>query len=248
KTWPHHRRYGLKPLSEWLGIRFRHHDALEDAIACAKILLAAGIDQESTSLPDLEKRLRLRRGQAGSWGMKGPTTNQRKIRKVPQPAESPNHLPFLRPVDLNATSRRETSHAKPFTQHPSTGAQPEEIDWQRLMIRLELIRPLAGKGVVLQGKFQSMSESIANQLLSCSGATCHSQVNEQTDLVILGNAKSQSVEKGTTTSVGDQNRSLPSGNEMDCMGVAKSLRSSTLEYRVLNETQFIDLLQSKPDG
>jgi hypothetical protein len=116
------------------------------------------------------------------------------------------------------------------------------------MIRLELIRPLAGKGVVLQGKFQSMSESIANQLLSCSGATCHSQVNEQTDLVILGNAKSQSVEKGTTTSVGDQNRSLPSGNEMDCMGVAKSLRSSTLEYRVLNETQFIDLLQSKPDG
>ena len=67
RTWPHLRRDGLKPLSNWLGIRFRHHDALEDAVACAKILLAAGIDREATSLPDLERRLRLRTGKAGSW-------------------------------------------------------------------------------------------------------------------------------------------------------------------------------------
>ena len=71
RTWPHHRRYGLKPLSNWLGIRFQHHDALEDSIACAKILLAAGIDREAKSLPDLEKRLRLRRGKAGDWGLRG---------------------------------------------------------------------------------------------------------------------------------------------------------------------------------
>src|SRR6056297_3406259 len=62
RVWPHHRRYGLKPLASWLGIRFRHHDALEDSIACAKILLAAGIDREANSLEDLEKRLRLKRG------------------------------------------------------------------------------------------------------------------------------------------------------------------------------------------
>ena len=58
KTWPHLRRFGLKPLSDWLGIRFQHHDALEDALACAKLLLAAGMDQDCDDLPDLEKKLR----------------------------------------------------------------------------------------------------------------------------------------------------------------------------------------------
>ncbi len=33
--------FGLKPLAKWLGISFRHHDALEDAIVAGKITVAA---------------------------------------------------------------------------------------------------------------------------------------------------------------------------------------------------------------
>lgn len=33
--------FGLKPLANWLGISFKHHDALEDAIVSGKITVAA---------------------------------------------------------------------------------------------------------------------------------------------------------------------------------------------------------------
>ena len=69
QTWPKRPRFGLKPLSNWLGIEFEHHDALEDSIACAKVLLAAGISRESTSLEELERTLRVSRGAAGAWGI-----------------------------------------------------------------------------------------------------------------------------------------------------------------------------------
>ena len=48
-TWPQRQRYGLKPLSQWLGTQFRHHDALEDSIACGKILIAAGIAKKEVT-------------------------------------------------------------------------------------------------------------------------------------------------------------------------------------------------------
>ena len=33
--------FGLKPLADWLGIKFKHHDALEDAITAGRITLLA---------------------------------------------------------------------------------------------------------------------------------------------------------------------------------------------------------------
>ena len=39
RTWPGRPSYGLKPISSFLGTRFRHHDALEDADACARIAI-----------------------------------------------------------------------------------------------------------------------------------------------------------------------------------------------------------------
>lgn len=41
--------YGLKKVAGALGISFQHHDALEDAIACGKVLLSA-IDESGVSL------------------------------------------------------------------------------------------------------------------------------------------------------------------------------------------------------
>lgn len=72
-TWPGRSAYGLRPLADWLGIRFRHHDALEDSIACGKVLLAAAETLQVASLTELERKLSLRRGTAGHWGYRGAT-------------------------------------------------------------------------------------------------------------------------------------------------------------------------------
>ena len=81
-AWPKRRRYGLKPLSDWLGHRFQHHDALEDSIACAKVLQAAGIYCKSGTLQELENKLRLSRGTAGPWGMKGPARVRKRSKQL----------------------------------------------------------------------------------------------------------------------------------------------------------------------
>jgi len=51
QAWPEQQRrggYGLKALATLLGIRFRHHDALEDAIVAGKIVLAACAELNGT--------------------------------------------------------------------------------------------------------------------------------------------------------------------------------------------------------
>ena len=163
RTWPHRRGYGLKPLSDWLGVRFKHHDALEDSIACAKVMLAAGIDQEATSLEDLEKRLKLSRGSAGDWGYRGPTTSRRK-RKAVAPSAGPQPAPV------------------------PAGAPP--LDLQRLLIRAEFIRPLSGKRVVFTGSLSVMDLDQAEALAHRLGGTCQNEVGEQTDYVVIGKASS----------------------------------------------------------
>lgn len=70
ETWPERRRFGLKPLSDWLGVQFKHHDALEDSIACARVLLAAGIAAGVENIEQLEQKLRIDRGTAGPWGVR----------------------------------------------------------------------------------------------------------------------------------------------------------------------------------
>jgi DNA polymerase III subunit epsilon len=82
-TWTDRPAYGLKPLANWLGVSFRHHDALEDSIACAKILIAAAQSLETDSMEQLEQRLNLRRGMAGDWGYRGATRARTSKRKKP---------------------------------------------------------------------------------------------------------------------------------------------------------------------
>jgi DNA polymerase III subunit epsilon len=81
-AWAGRPAYGLKPLASWLGITFRHHDALEDSIACAKILIAAAESIGAESMEQLEQQLNLRRGTAGDWGYRGATRQRVSKRKV----------------------------------------------------------------------------------------------------------------------------------------------------------------------
>ncbi|MFO0939197.1 MAG: exonuclease domain-containing protein [Pirellulales bacterium] len=62
-AWPGRPRYGLKPLGVWLGLNFKHHDALEDARVCAKIALRVeSMFGQVDSFEALETKLTVRRG------------------------------------------------------------------------------------------------------------------------------------------------------------------------------------------
>jgi DNA polymerase III subunit epsilon len=173
RTWPHRHRFGLKPLAEWLGIRFQHHDALEDSIACAKILLAAGVDQQAQSLEELEKKLNLSRGTAGDWGQSGPAARRRST--------SAGRSPSMAIDRLSNSSRTAETKAGYLT----TPAIPP-IDLQRLLIRAEFIRPLSGKRIVFAGRFRDFSRTQADTLASRLGGQTQDEIDEAVDLVVVG--------------------------------------------------------------
>lgn len=162
RTWPHRHRYGLQPLADWLGIRFRHHDALEDAVACAKILLAAGIDQGAVSLEDLEKRLRLQRGRAGAGGIRSVTGRRSRSR----------------------TSGGSPPLGQRMTEPPRSAESP--FDFQRTLIRGELIRPLQGRRMVISGRFQTLSIDQLLLLAGCLGGECAPRVDQEVNLLVAG--------------------------------------------------------------
>ena len=179
RTWPHLLRFGLKPLSDWLGIRFQHHDALEDAIACAKLLLAAGIDQESASLPDLEEKLRLDRGRAGSWGMKGPSIKRSRSVKS-QSSQRSGSLPFIKPNDLAGVIRNGDS--VPVSQPEIQ--KDETANFQRLSIRLGFIQPLAGKNFVLAKELRKEETRQIKQLVHAAGGKLQEYQDHTTHYII----------------------------------------------------------------
>lgn len=59
RTWPGLASYSLGSLADFLAIRFRHHDAAEDAEACAKVALHACLEMGSGSLRELMELLSL---------------------------------------------------------------------------------------------------------------------------------------------------------------------------------------------
>ena len=222
RTWPHRGRYGLKPLSNWLGIRFQHHDALEDAIACAKILLAAGIDREATSLDHLEQILKLNRGKAGIWGYRGATAkSKRQTSRVTSKATMPSStagLPFLFPNQSLDTGKHD----------PYVAECEPEIDMQRILIRGEFVRPLNGKRIAFSGKLRCMSPRDAENLTARLGGTWQETVDQETDYLVMGSSNYSSASKAGP----------------DNAHVAQSLSEAGHRVKVVNEREFLKLVMS----
>jgi DNA polymerase-3 subunit epsilon len=65
RQWPGQGRYRLSAVAERLGIAFRHHDAGEDAFACAEIALAALRETGAPDLTTLAATMRLARARFG---------------------------------------------------------------------------------------------------------------------------------------------------------------------------------------
>ncbi|MCA9139381.1 MAG: hypothetical protein KDB00_21550, partial [Planctomycetales bacterium] len=200
QTWPDRQRFGLKPLANWLGVDFRHHDALEDSRACARILLAAGIAKQAESIVDLEERLRIVRGKAGKWGVshaskKGRTRNRTSPKKtesgIPKRTlrrgdSRPLSLP-MNPFDADGMTHESAANYNPITCTKADEVN-SRIDWQRLSIRAEFIQPLRGKQIVICGRLTMMTHEQAIDITHRSGGTHQDQVDELTNCVVLGSS------------------------------------------------------------
>lgn len=60
KTWPELESHRLNLVAEHLGIAFKHHDALEDALACAQIALRACELHQVNSIDELAGKINVR--------------------------------------------------------------------------------------------------------------------------------------------------------------------------------------------
>lgn len=67
-VWPQHPTYALTHLAQALGVSFRHHDAAEDARACAFIAIAACRQVNVPSIHDLQTACGLRVGRMFAGG------------------------------------------------------------------------------------------------------------------------------------------------------------------------------------
>ncbi len=213
QTWPERPRFGLKPLSDWLGVRFQHHDALEDSLACAKILIAAGIQQEVSTLEELESSLKLSRGIAGSWGKRGPSRSH-----------------FRKPTARRSSTGKSligkgASRDRPVTDSCLDSPRIRVFDLQRLLVRASFIRPLQGRRIVFTGDLHSLTREEAESLAVRLGGICESTVTSKTNLLIAGVPSKRTISAGRTMSVKEE--------------AARLLQSEGLAIEILSEQDFL---------
>ena len=223
RAWPGMGRYGLKPTASRLGIDFRHHDALEDSVACAKILLAAARFRAAQTLEQLEQQLRIDRGCSDAHGVTNPCRSGRPRRSVRAPAAGVSGTAVLRSAVPSAG--RDDPHAD-HAQGPA-----ETIDLHRLMLRAELLRSLAGKRIVFTGLLRLVPRQQAEQLAIRLGATCDARVTARTDLLVVGLPDQRTAAAGRGVSAKQQR--------------AETLRSDGHPIQVITEQQFLGILTSE---
>jgi len=173
RTWPGQSGYGLAAIAERLAIRFQHHNALEDARACAKIALAAAEKASAADLDALEESLGLIRGRIWVDQIRQPRTVRRsRIETVAEP------MSRYQPKLFRADGTPSASHTE---QIRKTRLRADAI-----LAGCEDSRPLAGKHVVLLHSLLGMQREDAVSFLTHLGATVQSKINLQTHYLIMG--------------------------------------------------------------
>ncbi len=165
-AWPGKSGYGLKPLGNWLGISFRHHDALEDSRCCARIALAVAESAGATELAALEKILRISRGHYRHSQIVSPRMLGRRTGR--QPSESP----------VRNTTDRWGFPTQP-TKRPLGSVDPDCI-----VAAAASQQPLAGKRIVMLGALRGLDFSQTIDLIARLGAVVQPQIAPDTDYVV----------------------------------------------------------------
>lgn len=219
-AWPGQGSYALKAIANRLGFTFNHHDALEDAIACAKILIAAADHHEVASLEALEKKLRITRGRAGAWGCGGPRSIDQRPRSYgqrrswsPRGVESEPRVYQqrlrLRDVSLGSGA----AVAAPLT---SVDGRIERAADQRAWL---------GKTVVFTGLLHHLDRDHAERLVAAAGGVVCGSVTRQTDVLVVGEPDARTRRAGRMRSTKEER--------------AEQLRSAGQMIEVLTEQEFL---------
>ena len=70
KTWPNLDNHKLNTLSDFLEFKFKHHDALDDCLACANVMIKACASEGVHSPKDLASKLKVKVGKVFPGGYK----------------------------------------------------------------------------------------------------------------------------------------------------------------------------------
>ncbi len=236
-AWPGRSRYGLKPLGTSIGIRFRHHDALEDARCCARIALAIATEftesegepmaeQEHASqapmvsLERLESKLQVKRGYFCDGRISGPVALGRKNQ-----------------------GRRSQASADRWGFPARSSSRIAGVDADAVVRASADAAPLANKKIVLLGPLRGLSWEATLQLINQLGGTCQSAISPETDFVVACGSTLDSAKRRV-----GQELSRPPADMLDekqapnSPGATSRPASQPLGIRVLSERQFRALL------
>ncbi|MBS4539361.1 3'-5' exoribonuclease [Clostridium sp. D2Q-11] len=79
KTWPDLYNHKLDTLSNFLKFKFKHHDALDDCLACANVLINACKKEKANSPLELVDRLGIKVGSVFPKGYSPCSVNRKKV-------------------------------------------------------------------------------------------------------------------------------------------------------------------------
>ena len=79
KTWPSLFNHKLDTLSDFLNFKFKHHDALDDSLACANVLINACKKEGVNSPLELVDKLGIQLGKVFPKGYKACSINRKKV-------------------------------------------------------------------------------------------------------------------------------------------------------------------------
>lgn len=216
RTWPGQSGYGLAAIAARLAIQFQHHNALEDARACAKIAITAAEKAGAADLDALEETLGLVRGRIWVDQIRQPRSVKRsRIETVAEP--SSRYQPKLFRYDGTPSVSRTDQIRRTRLRADAILAGCEES------------RPLAGKHVVLINSLLGMQREDAVSFLTQLGATVQNKINLQTHYVIMG-TESELDGPGLKTPGLSDSRPADSGSESETEA-PDSVRLAEIETR-----------------
>ena len=225
RTWPGQSGYGLAAIAERLEIEFKHHNALEDARACAKIVMAAAEKAGAVDLDSLEDKLGLTRGRIWVDQIRQPRTVRRtRIETVAEP--NTRYQPKLFRGDGIPTSSR-------AEQIRITRLRADAI-----LAGCEDTRPLEGKHVVLMNSLLGLQREDAVSFLTQLGAKVQTKINLQTHYVILGTESNLDRNPETSSTTGMEAEGAAQISEME------KRKETGQPIRILSQRQLLACIPS----
>ncbi len=186
RAWPGQTGYGLAAIAERLQIQFQHHNALEDARACAQIAIAAAEKSKAENLEALEEKLGLTRGRIWVDQVRQPRTVRRtRIESVAEPQA--RYQPKLFRTD--------------GTPSRSDQIRRTRLRADAILASCEDFRPLSGKHVVLMHTLLGLDRDDSVSFLTKLGAVVQSKMNLQTHYLIMGTSSSSEDENAESCSL-----------------------------------------------